>query len=102
MFLELLGGVMIFGGASMGAAYWKIKSWSKARNIRALPNPAHDGTLSWSICKLTGLRCPKCFETKGNRSPGKICRCPEYFQEHFHFGCVRCGFKAVLRTADDR
>ena len=75
---------------------------------------------SWqTVGVIDGFCCPKCnwitgrisdrkkvpgqivepTKTKGWEHP-KLCECSEYHKEHFHFECGTCGFKAIMRTAD--
>lgn len=54
--------------------------------------------------------CPKCKreentdsvsqETSGQVALSGLCACQEYPESHFHYACVFCGFKAIMRTAD--
>jgi hypothetical protein len=63
-----------------------------------------DGSVQW-LCRTSTnnlFACPKCLFGNGTPSIGQICECCEYSQSHFHFACTSCGFKAIMRTADDR
>jgi len=51
--------------------------------------------------------CPKCthYQRTGKQTVAivpKICECPQYHKPHFHFECYACGYKAIMRTADDK
>lgn len=53
-----------------------------------------------------GLRCPKCLNihvttSEAAKAMRRICDCPRYAKLHFHFKCDACGFKALMRAADD-
>lgn len=56
--------------------------------------------------KKEGFVCPKCT-CRTSRQPS-ICDCEEYPNIHFHFKCgdsnysSSCGFKTIMRTADDK
>jgi hypothetical protein len=68
-----------------------------------IKKPVEDGTVRWRVNGY-GAYCFKCtMWTKNDPSPvGPLCDCPEYEKPHFHFRCGACGFKTIMRTADDR
>lgn len=97
MILELIGNFMIGAGASLGTQFLLKK--------RAARVDAH-GALPWSIYKRQngrhGFKCPKCINIHCNTAQPDLCSCLEYPRDHFHFKCGDCGFKSLLRTADDK
>lgn len=49
--------------------------------------------------------CPKCLGYQLENYQvivPKHCTCTQYLKSHFHFECVKCEFRAIMRTADDR
>jgi hypothetical protein len=64
-------------------------------------------SLSWDIRYLNQrnnpcFACPKCdWGTYEYNVTQKLCDCPEFPREHFHFKCCNCGYKNILRTKDD-
>ena len=87
---------------------------ARLRALTAKPprRPVEDGSMAWSwqqgASKGWGPRCPKCDTITRMRGPKneivgilKFCECPEYHTPHYHFTCIRCSYKAIMRTADD-
>lgn len=49
--------------------------------------------------------CPKClrYQQRDYKAIAfKICTCTQYLKSHFHFECIECDFRAIMRTADDQ
>lgn len=98
--LAILGGTTAFNGALiiMGKRLQKEKS-----------SNCPYGSIPWSIYHSGyaygvnyGFQCPKCINRDKNKEQYPICECEDFPREHFHFKCGDCGFKAILRTADDK
>ncbi len=54
-----------------------------------------------SHIRIQGIKCPKCKHHRTNNNLSKYCECELYMKEHYHFECNSCGYKAIMRTADD-
>ena len=104
---ELIGCFVAGGGiTAMGARVFK----SKKIDITKINPDYKFGTMSWSHHKFDAgfkswvVQCPKCQAAGGNERKtalGKICECPDYNKEHFHYKCKSCNYENILRTCDD-
>lgn len=57
------------------------------------------GAYPWLWENNAGFTCPKCGYPSKRQPP--ICSCEEYPREHFHWKCVDCEYKCIMRTYDD-
>ena len=66
--------------------------------------PIDNGTVTWTVNGNGGAYCFKCTRwtnRKGESPVGPLCECAAYEKSHFHFECTACGFKTIMRAADD-
>ncbi len=93
--LEIIGTAISTCGTTIGALALK-------RKLMKVQPDVH-GALPWLWKRdKGGIYCIKCWNTDKNKRQPPICECLEYPDLHFHFECQDCGFKSLMRTADNK
>lgn len=100
--LEIIGSGAL--GSFITALPFIIKSKVlRPLNIKYVPDSL--GALPWTYRRMSngnnGFYCPKCINMHSNTKQMPACSCEDYPRVHFHFECGDCGFKSLMRSADD-
>ncbi len=107
MILELIEGTatatsLIFAGLCLKNKIKKVNNNMATDSNGHMLWAWHEATFDnlGRFVKPAGFKCPKCTIQENNKH-SVICSCEEHYNEHFHFTCVNCNYKNIMRTADD-
>jgi hypothetical protein len=97
----------MFGACSMGGyiAFKNLLIERKAKRKQPI-DPLELDSVKWlwqnnDIHGKGGFQCPVCMCRFKNPNQPKLCECPEFPRDHFHFECADCGYNPIMRTAND-